>query len=146
MWTGTPKEQRQLTHRGWVWPWTPGSSDHPVVGEMGLGGHHKDTGEHTASAPAPPSALFVIFRLLSFSFRETVAQGPSGLVPVFTTQAAEPGCLFLAGNCCCWALPPPFRDPPQSAAVAQGRLGGTEERCRPQPLPADSERVAGLLP
>lgn len=91
---------------------------------MGLGGHHKDTGEHTASAPAPPSALFVIFRLLSFSFRETVAQGPSGLVPVFTAQAAEPGCLFLAGNCCCWALPPPFRDPPQSAAVAQGRLGG----------------------
>lgn len=49
------------------------SSHHPVAPGVGLGGHHKDIGEHAGSPPAP-SAFLVLFSLLSFSFRETVAQ------------------------------------------------------------------------
>lgn len=70
---GHPESRGSSPAKGGSGPGPPGSSDHSVVREMGLRGHHKDTGEHAASAPAPPSALFVL-RLLSFSFRETVAQ------------------------------------------------------------------------
>lgn len=108
---GHPESRGSSPTKDGSGPGPPGSSDHPVFGGMGLGGHHKDTREHTASAPAPPSALFVLFRLLSFGFRETVAQRPSGLGSVFTAQAAVPSCLSLAGNCCCRALPPPLGDP-----------------------------------
>lgn len=38
-------------------PGALGSSDHPVARAMGLGGQRKDTGEHAASAPVPPSAF-----------------------------------------------------------------------------------------
>lgn len=38
-------------------PGALGSSDHPVAREMALGGQHRDTGEHAASAPVPPSAF-----------------------------------------------------------------------------------------
>lgn len=44
-------------------PGALGSTAHPVAKEMGLGGCHKDTGEHAASVPVPPSAF-----LFSFSF------------------------------------------------------------------------------
>lgn len=54
-------------------PGGPESSGSPRVGRS-CGSPRWDTGEHTGSAPAPPSAFLVLFLLLSFGFRETVAQ------------------------------------------------------------------------
>lgn len=118
---GHPESRGSSLTEGGSGPGPPVPRTTPWSGRWVLGDITRTLG---STLPLRQLHHLLIFRLLSFSFRETVAQGPSGLVPVFTAQAAEPGCLFLAGNCCCWALPPPFRDPPQSAAVAQGRLGG----------------------
>lgn len=72
--------------KGGSGPRALGSSEHPVTLEMGLGGRHKDTGEHTASTPVPPSVFFGPFLVPEIQFQER--RWPSRLVPVFTADAA----------------------------------------------------------
>lgn len=104
MWTGTPREQRQLTRQGWVWPWTPGFL-RPLRGQ-GDGSQGTSQGHWGARCLCSSST---ICSFCPSSVAELQFQRDSGpVVPVFTAQAAVPGCLSLAGDCCRWA---PLGDP-----------------------------------
>lgn len=112
--------QRAVAAQGWVWSCGP---------RGGSREHCKDTGEHPGSAPAPPSAFLVLFSLLSFGFREMVAQ--------------------KAGSCfCCpggWAWLPPSSwrlhcPSPGGSLVSNGSSGtngGQEEMPPAAPICRD---------